>query len=137
MAGAGVACVAPFKIDEREVSNREYLKFWQTLPDSDRKRLGFQSNYYPASWSKSEPPFPGSIAELPVIGVPMPGALAYAKANGKRLPTPYEWAIAALGPRGESDVDWAKRYVADRNEAWGRIKEEHLRYLQLNPQLQQ
>ncbi len=137
MAGAGVACVAPFKIDKLEVSNREYLVFWLSLSETDRRRLGFQSNFFPASWSKTEAPYPASIADFPVIGVPFSGASAYAKAHGKRLPTPYEWALAAFGPRGEQDVEAARRYIADRNDVWARVKSLHIEYLQQNPQLQQ
>lgn len=137
MAGLGVACVAPFKIDRTEVTNKQYLEFWLSLPESDRKRLGFQSNYFPSSWSKTDAPFPQSIAELPVIGVPMPGAAAYAKARGKRLPTPYEWALAAFGPKGDQDVAWARRYVAERNDVWSRVKALHREYLQFHPELQQ
>jgi formylglycine-generating enzyme required for sulfatase activity len=137
MGGLGIACVAPFKIDRTEVTNKQYLDFWLTLPESDRKRLGFQSNYMPSTWSKTGAPYLSSVADLPVIGVPMPGALAYAKAHGKRLPTPYEWALAALGPRGEASVDWVKRYVDDRNQTWGRVKAAHIQYLQLHPEIQQ
>ena len=39
-----------------------------------------------------------TVKRDPVIGVPLAGALAYAKWAGKRLPTPVEWALAALGP---------------------------------------
>lgn len=137
LAGLGVACVAPFKIDRMEVTNRQYQDFWLTLPEAERKRLGFQSNYFPGSWSKTGVPFPSSINDLPVIGVPMPGALAFAKARGKRLPTPYEWALAALGPRGERDAEWPGRYIADRNDAWSRVKALHQEYLQFHPELQQ
>jgi formylglycine-generating enzyme required for sulfatase activity len=137
LAGDTVACVAPFKIDRTEVSNKQYLDFWLSLPDSDRRRLGFQSNYFPASWSKAGAPFPSTITDLPVIGVPMPGAEAFAKAHGKRIPTPYEWALAAFGPNGEKSVEWIRKYINDRNEVWGRVKEMHREYLQFHPELKQ
>lgn len=137
MEGAGTACVAPFKIDKLEVTNRQYLAFWLTLPEASRKRLDVQSRYYPTAWSKAGTPFPASLAEMPVLGVPLPGAEAYAKAQGKRLPTPYEWCAAAFGPQGEQGVDWARRYVADRLEVWSRARLMHIEYLRTHPEIQQ
>src|SRR5205085_3975689 len=66
------------------------------------------------------------------------GAEAYAAWAGKRLPTPYEWCLAALGPKGISDVpDWVKRYIKDRQEAWKRIHERHAQLLSQFPDLTQ
>jgi formylglycine-generating enzyme required for sulfatase activity len=138
MEGARVACVAPFQIDTFEVTNAQYLAFWRSLPERDRRRLGFQSQFYPLTWAKSEPPFPGELASAPVLGVPLPGARAYAQWAGKRLPTPYEWCLAALGPDGDSEMpEWARQYVSERRAVWMRIREMHIQYLREHPELQQ
>src|SRR5258708_32028546 len=51
--GARVACVAPFEIDKLEVTNRDYYEYWLSLPPEDRRRIGFQTRYFPASDRKS------------------------------------------------------------------------------------
>lgn len=136
MEGAEIACVAPFQIDKHEVTNAQYLAFWQSLPETERRRL--YPRYFPKTWAERGPPFPAPLANLPVIGVPLPGALAYAKAQGKRLPTPYEWCRAALGPDGESQPpDWVKRYITERRAAWFRVRQRHVEYLREHPALQQ
>jgi formylglycine-generating enzyme required for sulfatase activity len=138
MEGARIACVAPFQIDTFEVTNAQYLAFWRSLPERDRRRLGFQSQYYPLTWAKTEPPFPASLANAPVVGVPLPGASAYARWMGKRLPTPYEWCLAALGPGGDSEMpEWARQYVSERRTVWMRVREMHIQYLRERPELQQ
>lgn len=138
MEGARVACVAPFQIDQFEVTNAQYLAFWRSLPERDRRRLGFQSQYYPLTWAKTDPPFLAGLANAPVLGVPLPGARAYARWAGKRLPTPYEWCLAALGPEGDTEMpEWARQYVSERRAVWMRIREMHIQYLREHPELQQ
>jgi len=135
MEGARIACVAPFMIDRFEVTNAQYYTFWQTLPEADRKRLGFRVRYYPLTWANTDPPFPPDLANVPVLGVPLTGAIAYATWRGKRIPTPYEWCLAALGPNGEVEMpEWAQRFVADRREAWFRARDLHAEYLLLHPE---
>jgi len=136
MEGAEVACVAPFQIDKYEVTNAQYYAFWQSLSDQERRRLG--PRYYPKTWAERGAPFPANLANLPVLGVPLPGALAYAKWLGKRLPTPYEWCLAALGAEGDREMpEWARRYVAERRMAWFKVRDLHIQYLQEHPELEQ
>lgn len=137
MEGTRVACVAPFQIDRTEVTNRQYLEFWNTLPEDQRRRLDFRSRYYPEGWARTGQPFPASVADLPVVGVPYLGAYTYAKAHGKRLPTPYEWCLAAFGPKGDHSVEWMQKYVQDRQRVWVRIREVHRQFVATNPTLQQ
>lgn len=62
------------------------------------------------------------------------GAKAYAKWVGKRLPTPYEWSIAAFGRYGGNrDPDWADKYIKARRDAWVKIVEDHFEYAESNP----
>lgn len=135
MERARTACVAPFMIDRFEVTNAQYYAFWLSLPEAERRRLGFQVRYYPLTWAKTDPPFPPELANLPVLGVPLTGAIAYATWKGKRLPTPYEWCLAAFGPDGEADMpEWARHYIAERRAAWFRVRDLHSEYLVLHPE---
>lgn len=140
LEGAATATVAPFQIDRYQVTNEEYYAYWRTLPEEKRRELGFRSNYYPRTWAPwpTNPPFPPELARLPVLGVPLEGALGYAAWRGKRLPTPYEWSLAALGTLGETGGPaWIRRYLADRDMAWRRICLLHREYLQQHPELGQ
>src|SRR5262249_128141 len=40
MEGEPFACVAPFMIDQFEVTNEEYYAYWKTISEHDRKSLG-------------------------------------------------------------------------------------------------
>ncbi len=140
MEGGALASVAPFQIDEFEVTNEEYLAYWLSLPKADKKRLGFRSNYYPWTWAEypTEPPFPSELARCPVLGVPLPGAIGYAHWRGKRLPTPYEWCMAAFGPRGDAvPSTWAANYIHDRQSAWEKVTALHSEFLREHRELQQ
>ena len=132
MASLHTACVAPFLIDRFEVTNAQYWKFWQSLALQERQR--HKAEYYPAAWTEAEPPFPSEVGNVPVLGVRLVGAQAYAKWVGKRLPTPYEWSLAAFGPGGGTVMPgWVQRYVKDRQQTWQRIVEAHVQYAQQNP----
>jgi formylglycine-generating enzyme required for sulfatase activity len=138
MEGASIACVAPFQIDKYEVTNAQYLAFWESLPAEDRRKLSFLNNYYPFGWARNGPPFPSELANLPVLGVPLPGARVYAKAHGKRLPTPYEWCLAALGPKGERQMpQWAQQYISERRRVWERVRDAHIAFAQDHPEVRQ
>ena len=82
MEGAKYACVAPFEIDKFEVTNKQYMEFWKGLPEDKKKELWFQSQFWPTCWSKRGQAFPTEIADFPVLGVPMPGAEAFARSQG-------------------------------------------------------
>ncbi len=127
--GEKTACIAPFHIDRCEVTNGEYLEFWNTLAERERNDPALKSACYPLSWADASPPFPAALANRPVLGVSLEGARVYARFRGKRLPTPYEWVFAALGPDGETAVpDWVKRYLADRRSAWESVRDQHVEY---------
>ena len=67
--------LGPFYIDETEVSNAEYAEFCRA--------------------SGCTPPT--AAADLPVVGVTIVQARAYAQWKGRRLPTAQEWERAARG----------------------------------------
>jgi serine/threonine protein kinase/formylglycine-generating enzyme required for sulfatase activity len=71
-----------FFIDRYEVTNAEYAEF---VKATNRKP--------PEQWKGSEPP--KGTENLPVVGVTLEDAKAYAAWCGKRLPTEEEWEKAA------------------------------------------
>ena len=129
MEASNVACVPPFLIDRYEVTNQQYLEFWKSLPEKMRADSRVRADMYPYGWGSETEPFPDTLAHVPVLGVRLPGARAYAKWAGKRLPTPYEWCLAAFGPTGGNEApDWAKRFLKQRKDTWDKIVTAHERY---------
>ena len=109
MERSTTACVAPFLIDQFEVTNQQYWEFWQSLPEKMQNDPGVQTELYPIGWGPQTAPFPAELEQVPVLGVRLPGARAYAKWAGKRLPTPYEWSLAAFGPSGGNEIpEWGR-----------------------------
>jgi len=76
-----------FYIDHREVSNAEYHEFV--------RQTGHPP---PAIWARFG--FDPATADLPVVGLTVADAEAYARWRGKRLPTAHEWQAAARGATG-------------------------------------
>lgn len=89
----GPVTVAPFLMDETEVTNAEFKKFL------------IESGYRPKHTENFLKHWPGgrmpaAIADLPVVYVDLDDARAYARWAGKRLPTEEEWHLAAQGTDG-------------------------------------
>ncbi len=119
-------CIAPFEMDKFKVTNRQYYDFWLTIPASDRKKLTTTNRMFPQSWDKSGEPFPAELENYPVLNVPLPGAEAYAKWQGKRLPTPFEWSKAAFGEDGDKSVPaWIQELGTDRVAVWQKCIQMH------------
>jgi formylglycine-generating enzyme required for sulfatase activity len=136
MERSTTACVAPFLIDQYEVTNEQYWEFWQSLPEKMRNDAGVQADMYPIGWGPPSAPFPAELEQVPVLGVRLPGARAYAKWAGKRLPTPYEWSLAAFGPSGGNEIpEWGRKFLKQRQEVWQKIVQAHLQYARENPQI--
>lgn len=93
--------VQGFKIDRFEVSNTQYARFLAHVQTSGDHSLCHpdepgDKDHTPAYWS--EPKF--NDPSQPVVGIDWYDAYAYARWQGKRLPTVDEWEKAARGSDG-------------------------------------
>jgi len=86
----GPVAVQPFFIDEAEVSNAEYKTFLERSGYVPSHRENFLKH-----WPDGQ--MPPALADHPVVYVDVDDARAYAKWAGKRLPTEFEWQLAAQG----------------------------------------
>jgi len=130
MCAEVIACMPGFKIDRYKVSNKEYFDFWMSIPEKERAKKEVRAALYPVSWAGTDPPFPPEIDDVPVIGVSVGAAQAYARSKGKRLATTYEWTRAVFGPFGDAVLPaWVNEYMRQRQQAWIRIFVAHEQYL--------
>ena len=87
--------IAPFFMDEAEVTNAQYEQFLLQSGYRPRCEVNFVKH-----WRRR--PIPEETADLPVVYVDLEDARAYAAWAGKRLPTEAEWQWAAQGPEGRA-----------------------------------
>lgn len=89
--------VAAYWLDARPVTNAEFLEFVRANPSWRRSRVSplFADRGYLGDWKDDLEPGQGAPAEAPVVRVSWFAARAFAKAQGKRLPTTAEWERAA------------------------------------------
>jgi formylglycine-generating enzyme required for sulfatase activity len=97
--------VRPFYIDKSEVTCEQYEKF-----------VGAEGHRPPPTWGGAK--CPAGAARLPVTGVNWDDANAYARWNGKRLPTEEEWEFVARGEEGRL-YPWGNRWEAGMANAMG------------------
>lgn len=102
--------VATFLLDERPVTNAEFLAFVTALPKWRRSAISplFADSSYLENWAGDLEPGPRAPADAPVVRVSWFAARAYARWAGKRLPTTAEWEHAAsagyTSPDGKNDA---------------------------------
>lgn len=82
--------VAPFYLDRFEVTRNDYARFLEAEPE----------RHPPAGWDSGLGPEGPAAGELPVTGVSLAQARAYARWVGKRLPSAEEWEWGARGRQG-------------------------------------
>ena len=95
---AALVKVEPFLLDERAVTNREYLAFVLANPTwqkSNVKRV-FADTAYLQNWQTDVSLPEGLHPDAPVCNVSWFAAKAYATSVGKRLPTLDEWEFVAM-----------------------------------------
>ena len=110
--------VAAFWLDERPVTNGEFLAFVQAEARWRRSRVSplFADRQYLANWAGDLEPGAQAPVNAPVVRISWFAARAYAKWAGKRLPTTAEWERAAgagyRGPAAKAEADFTARALA-------------------------
>lgn len=94
---AAQVAVQAFQLDERSVTNAEYLAFVTANPKWRRSEVSalFADASYLEHWAADLEPGPHAPAGAPVVRVSWFAARAYARWVGKRLPATAEWEFAA------------------------------------------
>jgi formylglycine-generating enzyme len=110
--------VAAFWLDERPVTNAEFLDFVRANAKWQRSRVSplFADTGYLGDWAGDLEPGAHAPAESPVVRVSWFAARAYAAWTGKRLPTTAEWEHAASAgfatANGVDDPVWRAAVLA-------------------------
>ena len=123
-SGIGTSMLPSFLIGKYEVTFRDYLKFWKSLPDPAlRRRYQGWYAFEPGSggtariWNDDGELTAPFRPELPMVGITGEAAAAYCDWLGRkigakvRLPTVFEWEKAARGVDGRAYV-WGDTYRA-------------------------
>jgi formylglycine-generating enzyme required for sulfatase activity len=115
---AADANVAPFRLRVTPVTNGEFLAFVETHPEWRRDRVAriFAESRYLESWAAPDALGDAALAEQPVTNVSWFAAEAFCESEDARLPTWYEWELAAAAdatrPDARSDSAWRERILA-------------------------
>ncbi len=108
--------VEPFEIDERQVTNAEYLAFVKANPQWQKSRVKntiYSDSTYLRDWpSDLELPL-NADPEAPVTFVSWFAAKAFAESVGKRLPTLDEWEFIAMADQEVPNAREKKSYSDD------------------------
>lgn len=106
--------VEAFALDRFPVTNADFLEFVRANPRwrrSQVKRL-FADEHYLKHWSDDLDPGAAAAPDQPVVWISWFAAKAYARWQGKRLPTTAEWEFAASAsprrPDGANDPEFQR-----------------------------
>ena len=111
-----------FLIMRYEVRNSEYLEFLQAVG-------GELPKTWPPEWRND---LPDEARNLPVAGISHDGARAFASWHGMRLPTRFEWEIAARGRNGWL-LPWQAAFDAETVRARANVGERSLELSNAEP----
>jgi formylglycine-generating enzyme required for sulfatase activity len=109
--------VKRFELDRMPVTNASFLRFVETHPGWQRDRVPplLTDAGYLAHWAAPTELGREVSRDAPVTGVSWFAAKAYCAAEGKRLPTEYEWEFAAAagqrGPDGRAEPGFSERLL--------------------------
>lgn len=115
---AADAKVAPFRLRVTPVTNGEFLAFVEAHPEWRRDRVAqiFAEPRYLESWSAPDALGDAISPEQPVTSVSWFAAEAFCESESARLPTWYEWELAAAADTTRTDARadpaWRERILA-------------------------
>lgn len=116
-ADSAVVHVAPFMLDERAVTNQEFLAFVKANPQwrkSNVKRI-YADLTYLNDWPSDVTLPKNAKLDAPVCYVSWFAAKAFAQSVGKRLPTLDEWEFVAMAdtetPNARSKRDYSDAII--------------------------
>ncbi|MCO5233616.1 MAG: formylglycine-generating enzyme family protein [Chitinophagales bacterium] len=107
--------VQSFLIDERPVTNQEFLKFVEANPQwrrSNMKRI-YSDSVYLRDWVGDLEIPKGALLDAPVTFVSWFAAKAFAQSVGKRMPTLDEWEFVAMADAEVPNAREKKKYSDD------------------------
>jgi formylglycine-generating enzyme required for sulfatase activity len=98
--------VAPFLLDRTPVTNAQFMAFVRAHPEWRRDRVpsALADSGYLRHWTAARTLGSGVDPQQPVTSVSWFAASAYCESRGARLPTWYEWEVAAAADEHVRDA---------------------------------
>ncbi|HMV23457.1 MAG TPA: formylglycine-generating enzyme family protein [Saprospiraceae bacterium] len=102
----GLVTVHPFLMDERPVTNSEFLAFVKANPQWQRSKIKqiYADSSYLRTWLSDTAYAADALPDAPVCNVSWYAANAFAQSVNKRLPTLDEWEFVAMADRTSKDA---------------------------------